>query len=1031
MRIFWETCCVIVIISLKQYVECVETFLEAPVGGGYIVGDSVTLKCSIAGKTGACIWLKDGVTLSMDEVIITSDPAYAIESPVTNEDYFLVISVLETAHNGEYVCTTDTGLVSSPAILIVQDPSQSFRIKPNDTTAIQGNDATLYCSIDNKDGVLHWLHDGVSISNDEVVLVNGERTSIVGDIANGEFNLLFSPTESVDEGVYQCIVDAAGNSDLITSSNHLLTVLLVQHFRRQPIDIFATQFEDTILRCEVNYKKGILNWIQNGTTISNDLIINDTVCDGERYTIAGNTSVGEYNLHISNLQLEDSGPYQCKVLASGADDMIVSSTATLTVTDHDECLAVDMCGDSYQCINTHGSYQCLCLRPEGCDNGLSQDDKCIVDAGLYRCSCYKLANSTSITQGHIRVLPSNITNGPYYIHLYDNWSECLCYRCIMDVVVETGRELLQCHSLSNSIDRSCPQLTNDTSWGSQLFDVASIVTKPSSDDVIFASFDTVITEAINILTEDVSQVGNCNIDNCAGLTTTIDALGVSVMEEILTHNMTKDSMNFHFEDIQKGMYIELLTRDTLSSNAFKFPAEQTDFYATIQIPGELLTTGTLVIVSAIYEKPEVLVGTDNVGNGIGLLNSAIISTTISPALSETLPEDSPIIITFRHLYAVTEGVTSCEFLQFNETDKFTEQLWNSSGCKVYETNQTMTTCHCNHLTSFAVLMRVNEFEMDIIHEKALEIISLVGCSISLLSLTITILTFVILGRFTQERIIHINLCLAIAIGQVIFVSGIGAVASKIGCMVVAMLLHYFFTSVFCWMLVEGIQLYAKLIRVFESNQTTRMTSYFFVGWGIPFLIVVIAVAIDYEHYGTDDNCWLSVSSGLIWAFVGPALLVILVNVVFLGMVVRVISKLHNCAEDDKYTKVRASLKAAIVLLPLLGMTWLFGLLSVNKNTVFFEYMFAILNSLQGFFIFLFYCVNSSEVRAQLARKKQTIELTHGISLSSGPRYSSNQVRPNTTSEEISNSNIASRSSIRISLDTGIQEEAESSDGNLM
>nr|XP_006821755.1 PREDICTED: uncharacterized protein LOC100368044 [Saccoglossus kowalevskii] len=679
MRIFWETCCVIVIISLKQYVECVETFLEAPVGGGYIVGDSVTLKCSIAGKTGACIWLKDGVTLSMDEVIITSDPAYAIESPVTNEDYFLVISVLETAHNGEYVCTTDTGLVSSPAILIVQDPSQSFRIKPNDTTAIQGNDATLYCSIDNKDGVLHWLHDGVSISNDEVVLVNGERTSIVGDIANGEFNLLFSPTESVDEGVYQCIVDAAGNSDLITSSNHLLTVLLV--------------------------------------------------CDGERYTIAGNTSVGEYNLHISNLQLEDSGPYQCKVLASGADDMIVSSTATLTVTDHDECLAVDMCGDSYQCINTHGSYQCLCLRPEGCDNGLSQ-----------------------------------------------------------------GRELLQCHSLSNSIDRSCPQLTNDTSWGSQLFDVASIVTKPSSDDVIFASFDTVITEAINILTEDVSQVGNCNIDNCAGLTTTIDALGVSVMEEILTHNMTKDSMNFHFEDIQKGMYIELLTRDTLSSNAFKFPAEQTDFYATIQIPGELLTTGTLVIVSAIYEKPEVLVGTDNVG--------------------------------------------------------FTEQLWNSSGCKVYETNQTMTTCHCNHLTSFAVLMRVNEFEMDIIHEKALEIISLIGC------------------------------------------------------MVVAMLLHYFFTSVFCWMLVEGIQLYAKLIRVFESNQTTRMTSYFFVGWGIPFLIVVIAVAIDYEHYGTDDNCWLSVSSGLIWAFVGPALLVILVNVVFLGMVVRVISKLHNCAEDDKYTKVR-------------------------------------------------------------------------------------------------------------------------------
>ncbi len=37
---------------------------------------------------------------------------------------------------------------------------------------------------------------------------------------------------------------------------------------------------------------------------------------------------------------------------------------------------------------------------------------------------------------------------------------------------------------------------------------------------------------------------------------------------------------------------------------------------------------------------------------------------------------------------------------------------------------------------------------------------------------------------------------------------------------------------------------------------------------------------------------------------------------------------------------------SIVLLPLLGLTWLFGLLAVNNNLTVFAWIFAILNSLQ-------------------------------------------------------------------------------------
>lgn len=36
----------------------------------------------------------------------------------------------------------------------------------------------------------------------------------------------------------------------------------------------------------------------------------------------------------------------------------------------------------------------------------------------------------------------------------------------------------------------------------------------------------------------------------------------------------------------------------------------------------------------------------------------------------------------------------------------------------------------------------------------------------------------------------------------------------------------------------------------------------------------------------------------------------------------------------------------IVLLPLLGITWVFGLLAIDERTIAFQYIFAILNSLQ-------------------------------------------------------------------------------------
>lgn len=47
--------------------------------------------------------------------------------------------------------------------------------------------------------------------------------------------------------------------------------------------------------------------------------------------------------------------------------------------------------------------------------------------------------------------------------------------------------------------------------------------------------------------------------------------------------------------------------------------------------------------------------------------------------------------------------------------------------------------------------------------------------------------------------------------------------------------------------------------------------------GLPVVIVGITLATTFDRYVADDHCWLNVQTDVIWAFVGPVLLVLLVS----------------------------------------------------------------------------------------------------------------------------------------------------------
>ncbi|KAK0058290.1 adhesion G-protein coupled receptor D1, partial [Biomphalaria pfeifferi] len=359
-------------------------------------------------------------------------------------------------------------------------------------------------------------------------------------------------------------------------------------------------------------------------------------------------------------------------------------------------------------------------------------------------------------------------------------------------------------------------------------------------------------------------------------------------------------------------------------------------------------------------------------------------------------------------YENDSNVPVCAFQRANESNNPDGDVWDTKGCMVVEDQgspaslaalgplidrsgghhghrhnlsalrqERVIGCHCNHTTNFAILMQTVEFQVKDTDALALSIITYIGCSVTLVTQIMAITVFTCIRSLNSERVcVHRNLCITIMMAQVTFIAGVTAVEDKVVCAVVAVALHYLYTATFVWMLVEGLHLYSQVVRVFGTEKS-RILYYIFFGWGVPLVLVAISAAVDWDGYGNNRSCWLSIQRATIWAFVGPAIATILVNLVILILVLRIVITSSKVDKQDSMKNVRAGIKASLFLAPLLGLTWIFGLASVSEQLVAFQYIFAILNSLQGFFIFLFHCALNTEVRQALARLRERRSLQKG------------------------------------------------------
>ncbi|CAH1247542.1 ADGRL3 [Branchiostoma lanceolatum] len=393
----------------------------------------------------------------------------------------------------------------------------------------------------------------------------------------------------------------------------------------------------------------------------------------------------------------------------------------------------------------------------------------------------------------------------------------------------------------------------------------------------------------------------------------------------------------------------------------------------------------------------------------GAVGTRIVGSRIAGLPMKNLTQ--PVTVTFAPLQDFSpEDVREVQCVYWDFEAEAGQGAWSNEGCMNQTEDNGRYTCSFNHLTNFAVFFDLRDGFGS--HDKILEVITTIACVVSITGLVLTLLSFIVTmyeapqlrrvgsqpdetkstrrgvksqktkkfnrrvvgAHAKNQRLVLINLCVALLAILVIFLAGINQTASPIGCTIVAALLHYFLLAALIWMAMEAVNIYLATVMVFD-HYVTRNFIYkaAAVAWGFPFLIAVsTAGPSNLYEYRSTKYCWLARLT-LQYAFLLPAGLILLFNMVVFSIVMYKLLKgekkqkklTGNKKNEADHQWAIRQLRRAFSIMVLFGLTWVFGFFFVIDDAAArtaFAYLFCIFNTLQGLFIFVFHCFMREDVQ---------------------------------------------------------------------
>ncbi|XP_073716176.1 uncharacterized protein [Misgurnus anguillicaudatus] len=376
-------------------------------------------------------------------------------------------------------------------------------------------------------------------------------------------------------------------------------------------------------------------------------------------------------------------------------------------------------------------------------------------------------------------------------------------------------------------------------------------------------------------------------------------------------------------------------------------------------------TGSAAVAFMSYNTMEDLLKPDffNTSNDtVKTMMSTVISATLPKTTNTTLTK--PVNFTLKHIREfVSGGNLSCVYWNITE--------WIVDGCSVEQTNSSFTVCSCLHLSTFALIMQTSRSPSED-GDPLMELVNLVAVIVGLVFTSLALLTFAFCRwKPGVNNVARINLCISLLSAHLLFLLTQQFITlikpHRELCAVISGALHFFFLACFVWMFIEAVLLFicVKNLSQISSKQRAVLNSGFLIviGYVIAFVIVGVSVGLVPEGYGS-EQCWIKQEKGFIWSFLGPVCFILAINMIlFMNIIISLNSTLKKLkAEYSRKKQTKIMVFKTLAQFVILGCPWILGFFTENNQMM--KILFLILNSQQGTFIFLVYCVLSDEVRQQ-------------------------------------------------------------------
>ncbi|MEJ1269861.1 adhesion G protein-coupled receptor E1 [Cricetulus griseus] len=635
--------------------------------------------------------------------------------------------------------------------------------------------------------------------------------------------------------------------------------------------------------------------------------------------------------------------------------------------DIDECDAI--CPSNSLCTNTPGSYFCTCHPGFALSNGqvnftdpevaCEDIDECIQDPS----PCGRNSVCTNVPGSYICGCLPNFRPEPEGSQAHGNFScKRIPFKCKEDLI-PNSEQIQQCQAGNARDFDSASFCTLVNATFSILDNTCANKSAPVSLQNAARSISQVLERApqwAELSREETSALGTILLETVeSAMLATLLTPSVNVSQTIETENLDIESKVINEDCNEENMPFNLKARgDSMTVGC--------------SIIKESESTGTPGVAFVSFAHMASVLDERFFEDGLASwklkMNSRVVGGIMTGEKKEGFSKT--VVYTLQHIQPKQKSERPiCVSWNPNVDDG----RWTRSGCKITKASETYTECSCNRMANLAIIMASGEITM----EFSLYIISHVGTVISLVCLALAIATFLLCRAVhNQNTYMHLHLCVCLFLAKFLFLVGVDKTDNQTACAIIAGFLHYLFLACFFWMLVEAVMLFLtvrnlKVVNYF-SSRNIKMLHLCAFGYGLPVLVVVISASIQPQGYGTHNLCWLNTKTGFIWSFLGPVCGIITINSILLTWTLWVLKqKLCSVSSDvSKLKDTRLLTFKAIAQIFILGCSWVLGIFQIGPMASIMAYLFTIINSLQGAFIFLIHCLLNRQ-QLQLKQKNNS------------------------------------------------------------